>query len=75
MDHLTVTTTNGELFTGEQACELAYLVYLRFGQDYGAAHSAWKRMLQNNCLLASYVALVEHAKTMYACQHVEDSEI
>lgn len=54
-----ITTTNGELFTGMQSAELARLVYLRFGRDVGAAHSAWKRMLQNNCSLRSFQSLLD----------------
>lgn len=59
MDNLTVRTTNGELFTGDQSCELAYLIYLRFGSDDEAAHIAWKRLLQNNCPFVSYMRMVE----------------
>jgi len=56
---LDITTTSGETFTAIQSAELARLVYLRFGRDVGAAHSAWQRMLQNNCSLRSFQTLLE----------------
>lgn len=58
-----VTTTNGEVFTGEQSAKLAFLVYVRFGRNLGSAHSAWKRMLQNNCSLMHFSELVDAGAT------------
>jgi hypothetical protein len=57
--NLDITTTNGELFTGMQSAELAWMIYLRFGRDAGAAHSAWKRLLQNSCDFYSFNKLLE----------------
>ena len=58
-DNLAVTTTNGERFSGQQSAELAYLVWLRFGQDDNAACAAWNRLLQNNCPVSEFRRLYE----------------
>jgi len=59
---LDITTTNGQLFTGEESADMAFLVYKRFGRDIGAAHTAWNRMLENNCSLKFFAQLVEHGQ-------------
>ena len=58
LDALTVTTTNGSKFTGEQSAELAILVYKRFGCNMASACAAWRRMLENNCREADFAALI-----------------
>ena len=58
---LSVVTTNNEKFTEKQTYEMVKLVYVRFGRDVGVAHSAWKRMLQNNCDLRSFQNLLDKA--------------
>jgi hypothetical protein len=58
LDTLTVTTTNGSLFTGEQSAKLAILVYKRFGCNMSAACKAWRRMLESNCPEADFAALI-----------------
>lgn len=55
---LDVKTTTNEIFTYAQSCELAHMVYVRFGKDLPSAASAWRRMLQNNASDASYMQLV-----------------
>ncbi len=55
--NLTVTTTSGEPFTGEQHRELARLVYQRFGYDLAAAVAAWGRLLQNSCSYQDFAEL------------------
>jgi hypothetical protein len=62
LDQLTVTTTNGTPFTGKQSADLAWLVYLRFGCDEFDALQAWRRLLQNNCGLNQFVALVDEGR-------------
>jgi len=59
---LDITTTNGQVFTGEESTDMAFLVYKRFGRDIGAAHTAWNRMLRNNCSLKFFVQLVERGQ-------------
>lgn len=57
-DPLTVRTTIGEAFTGDQHRELATLIFIRFGRDYIAAWKAWQRLMQNNCSRESFIGLV-----------------
>jgi len=60
LTHLDVVTTRGETFTGEQSAEMAYMIYVRWGRDIGAAHSAWKRLHQiPNAPLRGFIELVE----------------
>ena len=59
MNRNSITTTAGEEFSGDQHAELALLVYIRWGRAVGAAHSAWKRLFQNNCSLRSFDALLQ----------------
>lgn len=54
-----IKTVNGDSFTYQQSCNLAYMIYRRFGQDLNSAHRAWCRMLQNNCTVNQYSDLVE----------------
>lgn len=60
---LTVTTTSGERFTEAQSCELAWLIYLRFGREVAAAAEAWRRMLLNSCTDAQYARLVRKSSS------------
>src|SRR4051812_665534 len=55
-----VTTTAGETFTHEQHCELAYLIWVRWGRDFDDAASAWRRLFQNSCPDSSYKEMVEN---------------
>lgn len=59
INNLTVTTTNGEPFSGEQSAQLAHLVWLRFGKDDNAACAAWNRLLQNNCRISDFRKLYQ----------------
>lgn len=54
-----IKTINGEIFSHEKSCELAYLIYERFGKDLDSAHSAWRRLLQNNCSKNQYNDLIK----------------
>ena len=56
-----ITTTDGEVFTHESACQMAELVYLRFGKDLKAASEAWSRMMQNDTSPAQFAGLIEDA--------------
>jgi hypothetical protein len=58
LGNLTVRTTNGKPFTGEQSRELAKLVYQRFGCNLESATAAWQRMLQNSCTEQDFAELV-----------------
>lgn len=64
MSHkLDVTTTNGEVFSHEQSCQMAELVYLRFGGDLRVAAGAWRRLMQNSTSTGEFAALIEGALT------------
>ena len=54
-----VTTTDGEVFTHEQACQMAELVYFRFGKNLRAAAEAWSRMMQNDTSPAQFAGLLD----------------
>lgn len=56
---LDVKTTSGRTFTEGQSAQLAYLIFLRFGENYEAALAAWWRLLQNNCTLGGFRSLVQ----------------
>ncbi len=56
-----VTTTSGEVFSGDNNTLMALLVYKRFGRDQGAATAAWRRLLGNSATTAEFMRLV------YAC--------
>jgi len=58
-DDRTITTTAGEPFTHEESCELARIIYKRWGRDPKAAAVAWRRLLQNSCTDIQFMALVE----------------
>jgi len=40
-----IITTSGGKWTEQDDANLAWLVYLRFGEDLSAAHAAWSRLL------------------------------
>ena len=44
-----ITTATGERFTGNDSCNLAWLIYSRWGRDIPAAASAYRRLMQNSC--------------------------
>lgn len=46
---LDIKTTSGEIFTAEESCALAKMIYKRYGYDVKSAAAAWRRMLQNSC--------------------------
>ncbi len=48
LNNLTVITTNGQPFTGEESAHLAYLIAKRFGFNWEEAADAWRRMLMNS---------------------------
>lgn len=58
-----VTTTCGELFTGDDHAQLAVLVYRRFGRDAKVAAAAWRRMLQNGCTEEDFETLLQCGQT------------
>ncbi len=57
-DRSSVTTTNGERFTYEESCQLAFLIYKRFGRNLAAATHAWQKMLSNNTESHEFMELV-----------------
>lgn len=56
-----ISTTSGEVFSGENTELMALLVYKRFGRDQEAATAAWRRLLGNSATTADFMTLV------YAC--------
>jgi hypothetical protein len=60
LSNLTVTTTDGTLFTGEDTALLARLIHRRFGRDDEAAAAAWRRMLGNSTPTNAFMELVNH---------------
>jgi len=45
-------------WTREQSCQLALLIFLRFGKDLPQAAAAWRRMLENDCSDSAFAKLV-----------------
>lgn len=64
-DKYTITTTNGEPFTYQESCDLAFQIYKRFGRNIESAHRAWMRLLENNCGLSHFETLVFTGKGTY----------
>ena len=56
-----VKTANGEWFSYENHCQLAYLIYTRWGCDFPAAASAWRRLFQNGCSDGDFLKMVRDA--------------
>jgi hypothetical protein len=78
-----ITTTKNERFSYEDSCDLAWMVYRRFGRDLYPATTAWNRLLQNNCDITQFQALVQHSRLNdehepYTCrlcgQHITDGK-
>lgn len=61
------TTTNGETFTREEHIDLARLIYKRFGRDSEAACAAWRRLLENQCPVTDFMALVANPMHTHHC--------
>jgi hypothetical protein len=58
LSNLNVTTTNGQVFTGEQSAVMAALIYKRFGCSLVVSLAAWQRLMQNNCPIDKFGDLV-----------------
>ncbi len=56
-----IHTTNGEIFSHDDHCRMALLVYARFGRDMSGAADAWRRLLQNDCADSDFEDLVNEA--------------
>lgn len=52
-----IYTVANEPFTYEEHCQLAALIYKRFGWDDASAACAWRRLLENNCSDYDFLAL------------------
>lgn len=63
-----ITTTNGKPFTHVESVDMARLVFKRFGDDPEAAAAAWRRLLENGCPVADFMALVEYNEHTPHCQ-------
>lgn len=58
-----ITTTANEKFSYQDSCQLALMVWRRFGRDIECATLAWNRLLQNNCTVAQFHKLLFDALT------------
>lgn len=58
LDEVAVWTTEGEPWTWRQACELAHLIWVRFGRDNHDACVGWSRLLENNTTEEEFLILV-----------------
>ena len=74
LDKLTVVTTNGDTFTGEESAHLAYLVAKRFGFEWASAAAAWRRMLENSCPDYQYEQLAMTYVDTKLDKAIEESE-
>lgn len=61
LDEMSVTTTAGERFTGQEHAQLAALVFKRFGWDVEQATAAWSRMLGSNVTAEQFQTLAGFA--------------
>jgi len=62
------TTTNGDTFTNSEQCDMARLIFKRFGRDPEEAAAAWRRLLQNNATVEGFMALVESPDHTHHCE-------
>lgn len=53
-----ITTTAGEQFTYAEHCQMAALIYKRFGNNQRAATAAWCRMMENSTTASDFMRLV-----------------
>jgi hypothetical protein len=65
MIDFSITTTNGESFTYQDSCNLAFQIFRRFGRDMESAHRAWMRLLENNCRFSDFQKLVLTGKISF----------
>lgn len=68
LSKLTVTTTDGTRFTGEESAQLARLIHKRFGHDDEAAAETWRRMLGNSTPTHVFMELVNHESESEVCE-------
>ena len=61
-DAPTITTTSGDQFTGRDSCQMAALVYKRFGYNVDCAASAWRRLLGNSCTEEQFLKMAQKGK-------------
>ena len=54
-----IKTISGATFSEKQSQALAHLIFLRFGRNKFDATLAWRRLLDNNCSVSSFMKLVE----------------
>lgn len=53
-----ITTTNGESFSYDDHCRMAWLIHLRFGRSIEAGAAGWRRLMQNSCTDSQFEAMV-----------------
>ena len=59
MMEVVLTTTNGYAYRKQDACQLAYALWIRFGRDDAAAAQAWCKLLEDDTPVADFKRLVE----------------
>lgn len=65
---MTVTTTDGSVFTKLESVAMARLVFKRFGHNLSDATDAWRRLLQNDCTESDFMDLVEYPTHTEHCE-------
>lgn len=62
---MNITTVCGEKFDYQDSCDMAFMIYRRFGREMEGAHIAWKRLLQNSCELKQFEKMVLDGQSRY----------
>jgi hypothetical protein len=63
--NMDITTVCGEKFNYEDSCDMAFMIYRRFGREMEDAHIAWKRLLQNSCEFSQFEKMVLNGRSRY----------
>ena len=59
LHNLSVRTTSGEVFSGQESAKMASLIYRRFGKNLPLAAFKWRQMLGNNVSNEDFLALAQ----------------
>ena len=54
-----LTTINGYEYLKQDACQLAYSIWVRFGRDDAAATQAWCKLLEDDTPVADFKRMVQ----------------
>lgn len=59
-----IKTISGEVFTGSESAELAFLLLKRWGRDEAAAASAWRRLTDSDLSTPEFVSLARSGESI-----------